>query len=80
MVEAIETVSAKDGGKLQQLSVQQVIDCSYENKGCSGGSPVRTLDWLAQVLSSAFSFSHDDITNNWNKILQYYYFYCNFDE
>uniref|UniRef100_A0A8C2GBR4 Cathepsin O n=1 Tax=Cyprinus carpio TaxID=7962 RepID=A0A8C2GBR4_CYPCA len=49
VVEAIETVSAKDGGKLQQLSVQQVIDCSYENKGCSGGYPVRTLDWLAQT-------------------------------
>ncbi len=62
MVEAIETVSAKDGGKLQQLSVQQVIDCSYENEGCNGGSPVGALDWLAQVLSSAFSFSCDDIT------------------
>ncbi|XP_026136705.1 cathepsin O [Carassius auratus] len=49
VVEAIETVSAKDGGKLQQLSVQQVIDCSYENEGCNGGSPVGALDWLAQT-------------------------------
>lgn len=65
MVEAIETVSAKDGGKLQQLSVQQVIDCSYENEGCNGGSPVGALDWLKQVLSSAFSFSCDDITGKY---------------
>ncbi|XP_043113361.1 cathepsin O isoform X2 [Puntigrus tetrazona] len=49
VVEAIETVSAKDGGRLQQLSVQQVIDCSYENKGCNGGSPVGALDWLKQT-------------------------------
>uniref|UniRef100_A0A672RWG0 Cathepsin O-like n=2 Tax=Sinocyclocheilus grahami TaxID=75366 RepID=A0A672RWG0_SINGR len=49
VVEDIETVSAKDGGKLQQLSVQQVIDCSYENQGCNGGSPVGALDWLAQT-------------------------------
>uniref|UniRef100_A0A671KZX7 Cathepsin O n=1 Tax=Sinocyclocheilus anshuiensis TaxID=1608454 RepID=A0A671KZX7_9TELE len=45
VVEAIETVSAKDGGKLQQLSVQQVIDCSYENEG----SPTGDLDWLTQT-------------------------------
>ncbi|XP_026120188.1 cathepsin O-like [Carassius auratus] len=49
VVEAIETVSAKDSGELQQLSVQQVIDCSYKNKGCDGGSPVGALDWLAQT-------------------------------
>ncbi|XP_016387978.1 LOW QUALITY PROTEIN: cathepsin O-like [Sinocyclocheilus rhinocerous] len=49
VVEAIGTVSAKDGGKLQQLSVQQVLDCSYENEGCNGGSTVGALDWLAQT-------------------------------
>lgn len=62
VVEAIESVSTKDGGKLQELSVQQVIDCSYENYGCNGGSPAEALDWLMQVLSSAFSISHDDVT------------------
>ncbi|RXN07529.1 cathepsin O [Labeo rohita] len=49
VVEAIETVSAKNSGKLQQLSVQQVIDCSYENSGCNGGSPVGALNWLKQT-------------------------------
>ncbi|CAM4614987.1 unnamed protein product [Leuciscus chuanchicus] len=49
VVEAIESVSAKDGGKLQQLSVQQVIDCSYENHGCNGGSPDEALYWLIQT-------------------------------
>lgn len=49
VVEAIESVSAKDGGKLQQLSVQQVIDCSYENNGCNGGSPAEALYWLIQT-------------------------------
>ncbi|TRY89036.1 hypothetical protein DNTS_022159 [Danionella cerebrum] len=49
VVEAIETMCAIEGGKLQQLSVQQVIDCSYENKGCNGGSPVGTLIWLSQT-------------------------------
>lgn len=48
IVEAIESVSAKDVKKLQQLSVQQVIDCSYENQGCNGGSPVEALYWLTQ--------------------------------
>ncbi|KAA0709472.1 Cathepsin O [Triplophysa tibetana] len=49
VVEAIETVFAKHAGKLQELSVQQVIDCSYRNHGCNGGSPVETLDWLMKT-------------------------------
>ncbi|XP_051514231.1 cathepsin O [Myxocyprinus asiaticus] len=49
VVGAIESVSAKEGGKLQQLSVQQVIDCSYNNQGCNGGSPDEALYWLTQT-------------------------------
>lgn len=49
MVGAIESVSAKHAGKLQELSVQQVIDCSYSNHGCNGGSPVEALGWLMKV-------------------------------
>ncbi|XP_067313531.1 cathepsin O [Pseudorasbora parva] len=49
VVEAIESVSTKVGGKLHQLSVQQVIDCAYDNHGCNGGSPVGTLFWLMQT-------------------------------
>ncbi|XP_056625650.1 cathepsin O isoform X1 [Triplophysa dalaica] len=49
VVEAIESVSATHAGKLQELSVQQVLDCSYRNHGCNGGSPVETLDWLMKT-------------------------------
>uniref|UniRef100_A0A8B9JXF1 Cathepsin O n=1 Tax=Astyanax mexicanus TaxID=7994 RepID=A0A8B9JXF1_ASTMX len=52
VVAAIEAVEVKDGGTLQDLSVQQVIDCSYINAGCKGGSTVSTLKWLKQVLQS----------------------------
>ncbi|KAM9469800.1 cysteine proteinase B isoform 2-T2 [Clarias gariepinus] len=48
VVSAIESVRVKDGGTFQSLSVQQVLDCAYESKGCFGGSPVTTLDWLKQ--------------------------------
>ncbi|XP_053362089.1 cathepsin O [Clarias gariepinus] len=48
VVSAIESVRVKDGRTFQSLSVQQVLDCAYESKGCFGGSPVTTLDWLKQ--------------------------------
>lgn len=74
MVEAIESVSAKDGGKLQQLSVQQVIDCSYENHGCNGGSPDEALYWLIQVLSKLIiivysTTIHFNCFDQWCRIL-----------
>ncbi|KAI4893606.1 hypothetical protein NFI96_028932 [Prochilodus magdalenae] len=49
VVAAIEAVSVKDGGTLQDLSVQQVIDCAYKSQGCDGGSTVSTLGWLKQT-------------------------------
>ncbi|XP_072519647.1 cathepsin O [Salminus brasiliensis] len=49
VVAAIEAVCVKDGGVLQDLSVQQVIDCSYKNGGCNGGSTVAALEWLKQT-------------------------------
>ncbi|XP_066505036.1 cathepsin O isoform X2 [Hoplias malabaricus] len=49
VVAAIEAVLVKNGGMLQDLSVQQVIDCAYKSQGCSGGSTVDTLDWLKQT-------------------------------
>ncbi|KAK3535310.1 hypothetical protein QTP70_007658 [Hemibagrus guttatus] len=48
VVSAVESVRVKDGGKFQELSVQQVIDCAYKSQGCDGGSPVSTLAWLKQ--------------------------------
>ncbi|XP_015247610.1 PREDICTED: cathepsin O-like [Cyprinodon variegatus] len=47
-VGAIQSVHAMGASQLEQLSVQQVLDCSYENKGCNGGSPSHTLAWLKQ--------------------------------
>lgn len=49
VVGAIESVYAKSGQPLKQLSVQQVIDCSYKNQGCNGGSITRALSWLKQT-------------------------------
>ncbi|KAL4641793.1 cathepsin O [Arapaima gigas] len=48
VVGAIESVYAKEGHPLEPLSVQQVIDCSYQNQGCNGGSTIRALSWLMQ--------------------------------
>ncbi|XP_076877216.1 cathepsin O isoform X2 [Brachyhypopomus gauderio] len=49
VVGAVEAVCVKDGGTLQSLSVQQVIDCDYDNQGCHGGSTVAALDWLKKT-------------------------------
>lgn len=40
------------GNVLEELSVQQVIDCSYNNNGCNGGSTISALNWLNQVIIS----------------------------
>ncbi|KAI5104774.1 cathepsin O isoform X1 [Silurus meridionalis] len=48
VVSAVESVRVKDGGKLEDLSVQQVIDCAFMSHGCNGGSVVSTLSWLKQ--------------------------------
>ncbi|XP_034545934.1 cathepsin O isoform X2 [Notolabrus celidotus] len=49
VVGAMQSVHAIQGSPLTQLSVQQVLDCSYQNKGCNGGSTVRALNWLKQT-------------------------------
>ncbi|EFB29611.1 hypothetical protein PANDA_013700, partial [Ailuropoda melanoleuca] len=46
VVGAVESAYAIKGEPLEALSVQQVIDCSYNNYGCSGGSTVSALHWL----------------------------------
>ncbi|XP_028272429.1 cathepsin O [Parambassis ranga] len=48
VVGAIQSVHAIGGSQLQQLSVQQVVDCSFQNAGCNGGSPSNALRWLQQ--------------------------------
>ncbi|POI21668.1 hypothetical protein CIB84_014585 [Bambusicola thoracicus] len=49
VVGSIESAYAIKGNNLEELSVQQVIDCSYGNYGCSGGSTIAALSWLNQV-------------------------------
>ncbi|XP_042349079.1 cathepsin O isoform X1 [Plectropomus leopardus] len=49
VVGATQSVHAIGGSQLERLSVQQVLDCSYQNAGCSGGSVSRTLKWLKQT-------------------------------
>ena len=49
VVGAIQSVYAIGGSQLEQLSVQQVVDCSFKNEGCNGGSPSWALSWLTQV-------------------------------
>ncbi|XP_041800125.1 cathepsin O isoform X2 [Chelmon rostratus] len=49
VVGAMQSVHAIGGSQLVQLSVQQVLDCSFQNEGCNGGSPVRALNWLKQT-------------------------------
>lgn len=49
VVGAVQSVHAIGGSQLVELSVQQVLDCSVQNKGCNGGTPVAALKWLTQV-------------------------------
>ncbi|NXP01800.1 CATO protein, partial [Certhia brachydactyla] len=49
VVGGIESAYAIKRNTLEELSVQQVIDCSYNNYGCNGGSTVSALSWLNQT-------------------------------
>lgn len=53
VVGAVESAYAIKGKPLEDLSVQQVIDCSYNNYGCNGGSTFNALNWLNKVTSSS---------------------------
>nr|XP_033797512.1 cathepsin O isoform X1 [Geotrypetes seraphini] len=46
IVGGIESAYAINENLLEELSVQQVIDCSYEDNGCNGGSTINALHWL----------------------------------
>ncbi|CAG5989004.1 cathepsin O [Menidia menidia] len=49
VVGAIQSASAIRGSQLEQLSVQQVVDCSFRDAGCNGGSISQALTWLKQT-------------------------------
>nr|XP_056710990.1 cathepsin O [Euleptes europaea] len=61
VVGSIESAYAMKRNVLEELSVQQIIDCSYNNNGCNGGSTINALKWLNQthvklVRDSEYSF------------------------
>ncbi|PIO25587.1 hypothetical protein AB205_0047960, partial [Aquarana catesbeiana] len=61
IVDTVESAYAIKGHPLTELSVQQVIDCSYMDNGCNGGSTLSALKWLYQsqtklVRSSVYPF------------------------
>lgn len=45
-VEILESMHAMKTGKLVDLSVQQMIDCSENNNGCNGGDTCSLLEWI----------------------------------
>ncbi|XP_004591523.2 cathepsin O [Ochotona princeps] len=49
VVGAVESAWAIKGQPLEDLSVQQMIDCSFNNDGCSGGSTLNALLWMNQT-------------------------------
>ncbi|XP_071976870.1 cathepsin O isoform X2 [Engystomops pustulosus] len=57
IVGAIESAYAIKGNVLEDLSVQQVIDCSYLDKGCDGGSTDSALKWLNQSHTKLVKYS-----------------------
>ncbi|XP_061541160.1 cathepsin O isoform X2 [Phycodurus eques] len=46
VVGAVQAANAIAGSRLEELSVQQVVDCCFQNGGCNGGSPTKALLWL----------------------------------
>lgn len=46
VVETVESMVALKTGKLDELSVQQMLDCNENEMNCRGGDPCRLLDWL----------------------------------
>ncbi|XP_051920866.1 cathepsin O-like isoform X2 [Hippocampus zosterae] len=49
VVGAMQAAKAIAGMPLEELSVQQVIDCCFQNGGCNGGSPTKALLWLQRT-------------------------------
>lgn len=46
VVETIESILALKTGRLEDLSIQQIIDCNGSEMGCQGGDPCQLLKWL----------------------------------
>lgn len=49
VIETVESMTAIErNSSTTELSVQQMIDCSENNRGCSGGDTCSLLEWLVQ--------------------------------
>ncbi|CAN2388758.1 cysteine-type endopeptidase activity [Pristimantis euphronides] len=76
IVGAVESANAIKGQPLEDLSVQQVIDCSYLDRGCNGGSTDNALKWLNQsrtklVRSSEYPFKATTGTCHYFPLTEY---------
>jgi C1A family cysteine protease len=47
--ETIESYFALDGGSLDQLSMQQIVDCDTSDQGCNGGEPTTAYQYVEQA-------------------------------
>lgn len=46
VIETIESMMALKRGQLDDLSIQQMLDCNEYGMKCEGGDPCRLLQWL----------------------------------
>lgn len=46
VIETLESMMALKTGRLEDLSIQQMIDCNGPEMGCEGGDPCQLLKWL----------------------------------
>jgi len=44
--ETLESYFALDGGSVEQLSMQQVVDCDTSDSGCNGGEPTTAYQYI----------------------------------
>ena len=65
-VETVESMHAlARGSSVVQLSVQEMLDCSYTYDGilwsCSGGDTCCALDWMKQVCTVGLPAPHAEM-------------------
>ncbi|XP_044254635.1 cathepsin O-like [Tribolium madens] len=46
VIETVESMNAIKTNKSEELSVQEIIDCAGNNKGCNGGDICTLLSWI----------------------------------
>lgn len=46
VIETVESMNSIKTNKSEELSIQEIIDCAGNNKGCNGGDICTLLSWL----------------------------------